>query len=511
MMATPERGTSDVRLELDVWRELCRHLDLEAATQNLGTILGRALPLHRLAIRRLDAEHHRLETIGLFGPAAPVRTELEPVDFERVATWCDQGRVGWWSRGPGDRLGRALAWNGLDAAFLAGPLLDGARPLGVVVVEGEELRAEDGRLLQRLLEPLAYAVHNHARLNEMDRLREAAEAENRALLSKLQRVDITESVVGAEAGMRHVMERVEQVARTDAPVLLLGETGSGKEVIARQIHVRSSRARAPFLRVNCGAIPPELVDSELFGHERGSFTGAVATRKGWFERSDGGTLFLDELGELPAAAQVRLLRVLQDGTFERVGGQTPMTVDVRIVAATNSDLRNAVAEGKFRQDLWYRLNVFPIILPPLRERREDIPLLAAHFAAGAGRRLYGVPLVPTPSDVAAFVAYDWPGNVRELAAVIERAAILGGGHSLDTATALGVLPTRVYAEIPRTSAVSSADAEERERIDAVLRRCFGRIEGQFGAAKALGVNPHTLRSRMRRLGIDWSQYRQAGG
>ncbi len=241
-----------------------------------------------------------------------------------------------------------------------------------------------------------------------------------------------------ESGLRGVMDRVTLVARADIPVLILGETGSGKEVVAREIHKQSRRENGPFLRVNCGAIPPELVDSELFGHERGSFTGATALRKGWFERADRGTLFLDECGELPPAAQVRLLRILQDGTFERVGGERQIHVDVRVVAATHRNLQGMVAEGTFREDLWYRLAVFPIHLPPLRDRPEDIPALAAHFALCAAKR-FGLPSrTPTPADVNLLATYSWPGNVRELSSVIECAAILGDGMRLDVVTALGV-------------------------------------------------------------------------
>jgi transcriptional regulator with GAF, ATPase, and Fis domain len=307
---------------------------------------------------------------------------------------------------------------------------------------------------------------------------------------------VADTVVGADGGLAQVMQRVEQVARADVPVLVLGETGSGKEVVAREIHHRSARAKGPFLRVNCGAIPPELVDSELFGHERGAFTGAIAVRKGWFERADGGTLFLDEIGELPAAAQVRLLRVLQDGSIQRVGGQDTHTVDVRIVAATHRDLTALQRAGAFREDLWYRISVFPIRLPPLRERKVDLPALARVFAARAGQRLHGRPLVPTPADLTLLQRYDWPGNVRELAAVIERAAILGGGDHLDVSAALGVAP-----------APPAEPTDERGRIEATLERCLGRIEGPFGAAAALGEKPGTLRSRMRRLGIDWERYR----
>jgi hydrogenase-4 transcriptional activator len=359
-------------------------------------------------------------------------------------------------------------------------------------------------------------------------LREALEADKQALLTRLDRQDITDSIVGAETGLRLVMERAEQVAASDVPVLILGETGSGKEVIARAIHHRSRRAEGPILRVNCGAIPPELVDSELFGHERGSFTGADSTRKGWFERADGGTLFLDEIGELPPAAQVRLLRVLQDGSFERVGGHTPISVDVRLVAATNADLHALIAQGRFREDLWYRISVFPIHLPPLRQRPADIPAFAAHFAARAGKRLAGRALVPTDRDVALLLAYPWPGNVRELAAVIERAAILGNGRRLEISQALGPAPP-IPSVTPPTVCEETATAERAttptgeatagqsldqamiERIERTLAATLGRVEGPFGAAKALSVNPHTLRSRMRKLGIDWTRFRIDAG
>jgi hydrogenase-4 transcriptional activator len=288
-------------------------------------------------------------------------------------------------------------------------------------------------------------------------------------------------------------------------VLLLGETGSGREVIARAIHERSARHAGPMVRVNCGAIAQELVDSELFGHERGSFTGAVGTRKGWFERAHGGTLLLDEIGELPLAAQVRLLRVLQDGTLQRVGGERPITVDVRIVAATHRDLRAMADAGSFREDLWYRISVFPLVLPPLRERKQDVAPLARHFADGAGLRLHGVPLVPTPEDLELLEAYDWPGNVRELAAVVERAAILGGGSKLDVRRSLGVLPPLASAR-PVVSA-SSLESVNRRAIEEALTRARGRIEGDDGAARLLGIHPATLRSRMRRLQIDWRRFR----
>jgi transcriptional regulator with GAF, ATPase, and Fis domain len=357
-------------------------------------------------------------------------------------------------------------------------------------------------------------LQNDRRLQELARLREAAEADRRALLTRLGRQDIADTVVGEETGLREVMRRVGQVAPTDAPVLILGETGSGKEVVARAVHERSRRRGGPFLRVNCGAIPSELIDSELFGHERGSFTGAVGQRQGWFERADGGTLFLDEVGELPAAAQVRLLRVLQDGSFERVGGQKPLRADVRVIAATHRDMPELVRAGRFREDLWYRIAVFPVMLPSLRERPEDLPALARHFAGRAGTRLRGQPLEPTPDDLARLARYDWPGNVRELSAVIERAAILGDGRHLDVERALGHAPAASApaaaapaaargpaSGLPPVAGAPTLEALNRAAIEEALRACGGRIQGPGGAAERLGLAPSTLRSRMERLGV----------
>ena len=271
------------------------------------------------------------------------------------------------------------------------------------------------------------------------------------------------------------------------------------------------------MRVNCGAIPPELIDSELFGHEKGSFTGATGTRRGWFERADEGTLFLDEIGELPHAAQVRCLRVLQEGSFERVGGERSIKVDVRIVAATHRDLAAMVQNGRFREDLWYRIAVFPIVLPPLREHPEDIAALAAHFVHRAATRFGLTPQMPSPQDIALLTAYAWPGNVRELQAVIDRAAILGSGERLEVAKALGVTPgvgilsqtvgQFALAPSPGASTIMPLAAAMKQHIEATLAATCGRIEGPHGAARLLKINPHTLRGRMRKLGIDWGMFR----
>jgi transcriptional regulator with GAF, ATPase, and Fis domain len=440
--------------------------------------------------------------------------------IQRVIDWCAAGETR--TGDADDDFLRIVGLPGDWKSSIAGPLISGDGHYGIFVAHSEEasaFAAPQERFVRDLLEPLSVALGNDTRLHELARLREALEADKRALLTRLGREEIVDTIVGTTAGLEEVMERVTQVAPTDAPVLLLGETGTGKELVARAIHTRSHRAAGPIMRVNCGALPPGLIDSELFGHERGSFTGAIAARKGWFERADGGTLFLDEIGELSIEAQVRLLRILQDGTFERVGSHRPLTVDVRLVAATNRDLRQMVASGDFREDLWYRIAVFPIRIPPLRERREDIPALAAHFAARTGVKLGGGRLVPSAEDIELLLAYDWPGNVREFAAVIERAAILGDAKSLRLEAALGQSPPSradlrprevdPLAARPAGESVGQLDQAMVRHIEQALIECRGRIEGPFGVAARLGINPHTLRARMRKLGIDWRRFRHA--
>jgi len=510
-------------LLLHVWREVGRHVEIEEALARITPLLARRLPLGLLLVRRLDPAHARVETAarGLVrsDPAAmAVRTDLAERDFDALASWCRHGKAL-------HRRSAALVAErpgllplGLEGDVLAGPLrsADGSlRALALISRPSSAFDTEHGAMLNALLEPFAVAVENDRRVRELRTLRETAEADRRSLLQRLGRSDLQETIVGVEAGLRSSLERVELVAGSDVPVLVLGETGAGKEVIARAIHSRSRRPQGPFVRVNCGAIPAGLIDSELFGHERGSFTGATGQRKGWFERADGGTLFLDEVGELPSHAQVRLLRVLQDGSFERVGGHEQLHADVRVVAATNRDLHAMVAEGSFREDLWYRLAVFLIHLPPLRDRLDDIQALATHFALRAATRFGTPPLAPSPEDVTLLASYAWPGNVRELASVMERAVILGNGRRLEVAKALGPVP----ATSPQGDA-PAAPRQEPERdparldtaiaqhIETALLRCRGRIEGPFGAAALLDVNPHTLRARMRRLDIDWKRFRR---
>ena len=523
-----------------VWREACRHIEISASVSAIATAIVGSLPLRGLAVLKADAASRTIETIASgaatagFEPAAR-GAALPPSTWQRLTRWLRTDEIANTADRSATEWLRGMLPQGFDGDILLGPLRTDHEKLGLLVVvapRGSGFDAHDVAMFRSLLEPLAVALDNDGRLHELRSLREAAEADRQTLLSRLGRQDINEDVVGARTGLKHVMERVELVATSDLPVLILGETGTGKEVVSRAIHARSKRADGPFIRVNCGAIPPELVDSQLFGHEKGSFTGAAQQHQGWFERADRGTLFLDEIGELPLPAQVRLLRVLQDHQIERVGGRSPIHVDVRIVAATHRDLSAMVKERTFREDLWYRINVFPILLPTLRERLEDIPALVRHFAQRAAAR-FGLPSVePTTANLAVLSNYPWPGNIRELGAVIDRAAILGGGRTLAVDVALGLgrqpatpppppddatlyevipesmdEPTTVVDATPASRDILPLAAAMRQHIERALAATRGRIEGQRGAAAVLDINPHTLRARMRKLGIDPSRFR----
>jgi len=328
-------------------------------------------------------------------------------------------------------------------------------------------------------------------------LKNRLQAENLSLQEEGKFAHNFEDIIGRSAALTQVLRLVEQVAATDATVLILGETGTGKELVARAIHHVSSRRQRPLVKVNCAALPAPLIESELFGHERGAFTGATAQKIGCFELAHGGTIFLDEIGELPLESQVKLLRVLQDGEFERVAGSRTVHVDMRVMAATNRPLDLAIAAGTFREDLNYRLHVFPLTLPPLRERLEDLPELVKHFvhkcAVKLGKRIETIP----QAVMDAWQAHPWPGNVRELEHVIERAVILAHGASLPLDD---FLMTRRHTET-LTGAPLTLAAVERQHIVRVLQAADWTIEGPGGAARRLGLHPSTLRSRMRQLGI----------
>ncbi len=386
--------------------------------------------------------------------------------------------------------------NGLRS-FAGYPLTFRGDLLGVIAMFGRRpLTDEEFDQLSLFANSAAIAIRNAQLFTEVEELKNRLHAENLYLREEIQIEHDFEEIIGNSSPIKSVLQKVEQVAPTDATVLILGETGTGKELIARAIHNLSPRKTRPLIRLNCGAIPTNLIESELFGHEKGSFTGATTRRIGRFELADGGTIFLDEIGELPMDAQVKLLRVLQEREFERVGSNRMVKTNVRVIAVTNRDLWAAVKAGSFRSDLLYRLNVFPIDVPPLRARTSDIPLLVRFFAdkfsTKFGKHLDNIP----QQTMTRLITYAWPGNVRELENIIERAAILSSGPLLQIDESL--FQSNLTAE-PDVS--GTLEEIERSYILRVLQETDWVIEGKQGAAIKLGLHPNTLRSRMKKLGL----------
>jgi PAS domain S-box-containing protein len=332
---------------------------------------------------------------------------------------------------------------------------------------------------------------------EVQRLKNQLEEENIYLQEEIRLAKNFGEMVGESDAIKYVMFKVNHVAVTDSTVLITGETGTGKELVARAIHSASGRSDRALITVNCAALPATLIESELFGHEKGAFTGAAGRKPGRFELADGGTIFLDEVGELPLESQVKLLRVIQEGEVQRLGSAHPIKVDVRIIAATNRNLKREIERGAFREDLWYRLNVFPITVPPLRQRREDIPLLVEHFVANYGNKFGKTITSISPQAMQKLQEHAWPGNVRELANVIERAVIYTQGNVL---TFVDIFE-QAKDQAPSETVLKSLEEVEREYIVRILEHTSWRIEGPRGAAKLLGLNPSTLRTRMIKLGI----------
>ena len=385
--------------------------------------------------------------------------------------------------------------------------------LGVASTTPHQYSAADTVFLQEVGNQVAMALQNMKAYEEISALKARLERENVYLQEEIRTEHNFVEMIGASAALRAVLQHVERVAATDATVLISGETGTGKELVARAIHARGRRSGRPLVKVNCGAISAGLVESELFGHVKGAFTGALERRLGRFEVADGGTIFLDEIGELPLDTQVKLLRVLQDGEFEPVGSSTSMRTDVRVIAATNRDLEEGVRSGRFRADLFYRLNVVPIRTPPLRERADDIPQLVTFFVGRFARRFGKRVDHVSPGTMDRLVRYIWPGNIRELQNVVERAVVLATGPTLEIGAELLVGPSRLA---PAPAAVPASDGAdggldavlegvERRHVRAALEQAHWVIEGPRGAARILGLHPNTLRSRIAKLGIRRSE------
>ena len=396
---------------------------------------------------------------------------------------------------------------------LSVPLCIEDKKLGVLILraKGTDVYRDNHAVMIRFAsDPFAIALSNALAHQELLHYSDVLLDDNRFLQGELS-PGVTDHIIGESSGLKNVMDMVGQVAPRNNTVLLLGETGVGKEVIANAIHYGSTRRNGPFIKVNCGAIPEALIDSELFGHEKGAFTGALIEKRGRFERADKGTLFLDEIGELPLQAQVRLLRVLQNRELERIGGTNPIPIDIRIIAATHRNLEQMIIENRFREDLWFRINVFPIFIPPLRQRREDIPALTRHLIKTKSKEL-GLSTIPNiaPGALARLMKYDWSGNVRELQNIVERELIRYRG---------GVLSFESLATDAPQKGIKNPAAKEQGvlqqlkldeamalHIRSILEHTKGRINGRDGAAEILGVNPSTLRSRMEKMSINRTDY-----
>ncbi|UQZ87912.1 Fis family transcriptional regulator [Deltaproteobacteria bacterium Smac51] len=363
-------------------------------------------------------------------------------------------------------------------------------------------------LMASVVEPFAIALSNAIAYQELIRYRDTL-IDDKDFLQK--ELILSDRVIGEQSGLKTVMDQVNQVAPLNNTVLILGETGVGKEVIANAIHQRSHRRNGPFIKVNCGAISDNLIDSELFGYEKGAFTGATSQKRGRFERANGGTIFLDEVGELSQNAQVRLLRVLANHEIERVGGNKVIPVDIRVITATHRNLAKMVAEGRFREDLWFRLNVFPLVVPPLRERKDDIPALLNYFLNMKSRELGISPPTVSPKGINRLMSYSWPGNVRELENVIERELIRGPYSEMTFESVVPApqptqAPVRIIQESSsarETGELASLDEVMKKHIQRVLKTTGGKVNGPGGAAEILKINPNTLRSRMDKYKINY--------
>jgi transcriptional regulator with GAF, ATPase, and Fis domain len=498
---------------------ICSSLDIETALKRSFEYIKSFIPVTGMSLHILDADLNVLRFVASVGSDLPEGTERvlplpEKGRSERAALLKNREVIRIMNR-PDPKLGSPEIHQSLglkpDISTMNMALkLEGnwIGDIGLVADGLNQYTDEHARLLLLLHEPFAIAMSNALKHQEVIRFKDMLADDNRYLFDEL-RSALGDEIVGSDFGLKDVMKMVERVAPLDSPVLLFGETGSGKEVIANAIHYSSRRKDGPFIKVNCGAIPETLVDSELFGHEKGAFTGAISQRRGRFERADRGTIFLDEIGELPSQAQVRLLHVLQKKEIERVGGISSIPVDIRIISATHRNLEEMIASGRFREDLWFRLNVFPIRIPPLRQRREDIPALVHHFI---DRKSIELKLTERPAlapgAIDRLIAYDWPGNVRELENMIERALIQhrGGVLSFEPLLPLPVPEGReAVEEAGRSRALPSLDEINARHIRRALKIAGGKINGPGGAGQILGLHPNTLRKRMNKLGIPFGR------
>lgn len=500
---------------------ICGHLDIEKAMFECLKYLSGFIPADIMCMEIYEPDISSLRIIALathseykrvdllINMDADAKSLMKRIHKKFKSTgWQDAVIVNDTDKDPVARL----IIHGLketDASMLHMVLETQDRPLCSIIIAAKgknRFSDRDARLFSMLKEPISAAMSNTLKHREVIHLKELLADDNRFLHRQLFSLS-GDQIIGADFGLKNVMNMVRQVAAHDSPVLLMGETGVGKDVIANAIHYSSTRKDGPFIAVNCGAIPENLLDSELFGHEKGAFTGATSQKRGRFERADNGTIFLDEIGELPPQAQVRMLRVLQNKEIERVGGTRQISLNIRVIAATNKNLEDMVESTQFRRDLWFRLNVFPIFIPPLRERKEDIPALLRHFIIKKSKtlKLASVPKI-APGAIDGLLQYDWPGNVREMENIIERALITNPAGPLR-------VDSIFYPKRKTIAGIKHEDSQQPPTFDELicdyiqktLQATNGKIHGPGGAAERMGINPSTLRSKIKKLGIGYDR------
>jgi formate hydrogenlyase transcriptional activator len=504
--ARPElqRESDRLKLLLDVTTTLVSTLECRELLRRVSASIRQVMHCDIVGVWLPDVEHVHLSQTAMDFPESrgfAKEDALQPIEGSVIGTVFKTGKAAVFdviSEQLDPHQATEARAEGLESGC-ALPLISRGRTLGVLTLGSRienSMRPEDVDFLMRAAGQLAIAIENRLAYREVAELKDKLAQEKLYLEDEIRGEIDLEGIVGQSSALRHVLNLVETVAASDSTVLLLGETGTGKELIARAIHDRSHRKERTFVKLNCAAIPTGLLESELFGHERGSFTGAIAQKIGRFELADRGTLFLDEVGDIPIEIQPKLLRALQEREFERLGSNRTTKVDVRLVAATNRDLETMMENREFRSDLYYRLNVFPIRIPPLRERPEDIPLLVRYFTQKYGRRMQRqIESIPTVA-MRKLSSWHWPGNIRELENFIERSVILTRGTALQA-------PISELGNNGRTvPMMDTREANERDQIVRILKVTNGRVAGPDGAAARMDIKRTTLISRMKKLGIE---------
>jgi transcriptional regulator with GAF, ATPase, and Fis domain len=510
----------------DATTKICGHLEIEVALFECLKYLKSFIPVEsmnlsvwepefnsiRVIARATENDGQRIDALIPMSDIAKAYMEDMNAKF-KSSKWLDTDIINDATTDPG--MLEIVQQFDLEESSLMHLILETVdRPLCSILLftQGKDVYTKrHAQILDLLKEPFSIAMSNALRHREVTKFKELLADDNQYLKGEIKQM-VGESIIGANFGLKQVMYKAEHAANVDSPVLLLGETGVGKDVIANAIHYSSARRNGPFIKVNCGAIPDSLLDSELFGHEKGAFTGAFSQKRGRFERADTGTIFLDEIGELPLEAQIRLMRVLQNKEIERVGGEKTIKLDIRIIAATNRDLEEMLLKKEFREDLFFRLNVFPISIPPLRDRPADIPALLQYSIELKSKelKLPGIPGL-SPGAIDPLLEYHWPGNIRELQNLVERELILNPTGPLNFENIKDQKTEKPFMiEANDSYTTTTLDEMNTIHIQKVLNRTEGKIHGKGGAAEILGINANTLRNRMNKLGIEYRKKETQG-